>query len=376
MRRVSGSTLGALVAVLVMSGCGGSGDSGTSTPNTPGGTGTTAPHDGTRYVSPGGSDSAAGTRDAPWGTITYGLQQMRPGGTLVLTDGTYAESVRATQAGTAEAPITVAPDSGATPVIRATGESALEVASGAKHLVFSGVTFTGATGESSANVYVSGDASDITLATCQVTRSARQGFFSERTTRRIRIDGCSFFDNGGAGEDNLDHNLYVEGEGHSIVNNIIVGAQNGYGIQLYPVARDILVANNTIVGNRSGIIVGADENGSTANIRLVNNIVAFSGQEGISTYWGDGRAGAGNVARANLLFRNGGGDLDRSAGGMRFVANRIGNPRFVDRARRDFRLAAGSAALGRALPDLAPENDHSGAPRDATAPDVGALERV
>jgi hypothetical protein len=54
-----------------------------------------------------GDDKAAGSREAPWKTIARGLKDLRPGDTLCLRGGVYYERVRATLAGTADAPITI-----------------------------------------------------------------------------------------------------------------------------------------------------------------------------------------------------------------------------------------------------------------------------
>ena len=44
------------------------------------------------FVSPSGSDGAAGTIDAPWQTISYGVSHVSPGDTLYLRQGNYHES--------------------------------------------------------------------------------------------------------------------------------------------------------------------------------------------------------------------------------------------------------------------------------------------
>ncbi len=363
----------ALALTTTLAACGGSsGGSGEPPPPPPG---TTAPtRDATVHVAPSGADTNDGSEGRPWATLSHAIAELSPGDTLVVAGGTYPESVAVNVTGSTASPITIRSAANARPVVRATGAAAIEVGTGAAHVTVDGLSFEGATGESSANIYVSGDAHDITFRACQSRRSARQGFFSERTTRNVLVEGCSFSDNGGRGPDNLDHNLYVEGTGHRIVNNVIVGAKNGYGIQLYPATTDVVVANNTIVGNRSGIIVGAEETTATTGVIIVNNIVANNERTGISSYWGNA-PGSGNVARSNVLFKNGQGDLDRSGGGLTFRANTIANPKFVDLTARDFRLLPGSAAEGRAAPDEAPETDYSGGGRPATAADVGAFER-
>ncbi len=362
----------ALVLAITLSACGGSGGPGEPTPPP---TGTAAPTGpSTVHVAPTGADTNDGSEARPWATLSHAISELSPGDTLVVAEGTYPESVAVNVTGSAASPITIRSAANARPVVRAAGEAAIDVGTGAAYVTLDGLSFEGATGESSTNIYVSGDAHDITFRACQSRRSARQGFFSERTTRNVVVEGCSFSDNGGRGPDNLDHNLYVEGTGHRIVNNVIVGAKNGYGIQLYPATTNVVVANNTIVGNRSGIIVGAEETAATTGVVIVNNIVANNERTGISSYWANA-PGSGNIARSNLLFRNGQGDLDKSGGGLIFHANTIANPKFVDVTKRDFRLQRGSAAEGRAAPENVPETDFSGAARPSTAADVGAFER-
>lgn len=370
--RAVAAVVGVLLATAI-TGCGGSTKTGAPTTAATGTAARVAAD--ARWVAPGGADANPGTKDAPWATIDGALAKMAPGQTLVVAAGTYAEQVRATVSGSADAPILVQAAPGASPVIHPAGsDSVIEVGSGAGYVIFDGLTFEGARGDSSADIYVSGTAHDITFRNCVARGSDRQGFFSERTTSNVVVDGCTFSGNGGEGPDNLDHNLYVEGSGHRIVNNVIVGAANGYGIQVYPVAHDIAVVNNTIVGNRAGIVVGAEEGGQTHDVTIANNIVAFNQRTGIAPYWGDGMAGTGNVVRNNVFFRNRGGDLDRSVPGLRYVGNRIGDPKFVDRAAGDFRLGKGSAADGLAAPALVPQTDSRGTSRSRSAPDAGAFE--
>ncbi|MDA8085221.1 MAG: hypothetical protein M0Z75_00800 [Nitrospiraceae bacterium] len=61
----------------------------------------------TYYVSPGGSDSAAGTSSAPWGTFSHAMPALRPGDTLYLEDGTYNQSLNISVSGSSGAYVTV-----------------------------------------------------------------------------------------------------------------------------------------------------------------------------------------------------------------------------------------------------------------------------
>jgi Right handed beta helix region len=62
----------------------------------------------TYYVSPSGSDSAAGTLEQPFATVQHGVNQLLAGDTLMLRAGNYHENVTMAASGTASAPITLA----------------------------------------------------------------------------------------------------------------------------------------------------------------------------------------------------------------------------------------------------------------------------
>ncbi len=71
----------------------------------------------TYYVSPSGSDAAAGTQAAPFATVQYGAGRLGPGDVLVLRGGSYHESVAVSRSGTAAAPILIQAYPGETPVL-------------------------------------------------------------------------------------------------------------------------------------------------------------------------------------------------------------------------------------------------------------------
>jgi hypothetical protein len=84
----------------------------TTTPTpTPTTTPTTSPTQTTGqvyYVSPGGSDSNAGSANAPWHSIQTAAQRLKAGETAILLDGTYTEGqVQFANSGTAASPITI-----------------------------------------------------------------------------------------------------------------------------------------------------------------------------------------------------------------------------------------------------------------------------
>ncbi len=67
----------------------------------------------TFYVSPTGSDSAAGSSSAPWRTIQKAASTLQPGQTAIVSAGNYGERVEISSLGSAAAPIILQVASGA-----------------------------------------------------------------------------------------------------------------------------------------------------------------------------------------------------------------------------------------------------------------------
>ncbi|MEV1065193.1 CBM35 domain-containing protein [Streptomyces sp. NPDC050263] len=88
--------------------------------------GTTPPTTGAIYVSPSGTDGAAGTQSAPT-TLASAIGRVTAGGTIYLRGGTYAQSstvtVPATSSGTASARTTLSAYPGETPVLNFSAQS-------------------------------------------------------------------------------------------------------------------------------------------------------------------------------------------------------------------------------------------------------------
>jgi hypothetical protein len=310
--------------------------------------------------------------------VQKALNTLQAGQIAYLRAGTYSQNLMLSRAGTASAPFTVRNYAGERVVLQpGTGQSnnmPLEMGNGAAYVRFQGLVFQGATGSSTTNIYADGNSHDIEFSSCEVTGSQRQGFFSEPTTHSIQILNCNIHDNGGSGPVHLDHNIYMEGTGHVIANCRIANAPNGSDVQIYPSSDHVIVTENTIVGaGLDGIIVGSDGGGTTSNLTLVNNVVAFNGRNGISTYWG-GTMGTGNLATKNVVWGNTSGQL--VGNGITYSANIVADPRFVNRAAGDLHVQAGSPAIDVAQIEFALPDDLDGAGRPQSAgPDIGTYER-
>jgi hypothetical protein len=310
--------------------------------------------------------------------VQKALNTLEPGQIAYVRGGIYAQNLFLSRAGTATAPFTIRNYPGERAVLAAgTGQSdnmALQMGNGAAYVRFQGLVFTGATGSSTTDVYASGNAHDIELSNCEITGSQRQGFFSGSSTSNIQILDCNIHDNGGAGPVHLDHNMYVQGHGHLIANCRIANAPNGSDIQIYPSSDGVIVTENTIVGAMlDGIILGSGGGGSSTNATLANNVVAFNGRYGISTFWG-GAVGTGNVATHNIAWGNVTGQFDGS--GIDWVDDTVADPLFVNIGLGDLHLLLGSPAIDTAKEEYAMPEDLDGAGRPQGAgPDIGSYER-
>ena len=306
------------------------------------------------------------------------LNTLQAGQVAYLRAGAYSQNLVLTRGGTASAPFTVRNYPGEQPVLRpGTGQSdnmPLQLGNGAAYVRFQGLVIEGATGPSTTNVYAWGNAHDIELSKCELRGSQRQGFFSEASTSAIQILGCNIHDNGGSGPTQLDHNVYMQGQRHLLANCRIANAPNGFNVQIYPSSDRIIVTENTIVGAfRDGIIVGSQGQETTTNLTIVNNVIAFNGRYGISTYWG-GSVGTGNLATKNVAWGNSSGDLVGT--GITYQSNTIADPRFVNRAQGNFRLQPGSPGIDTGMIGYALEDDLDGAGRpQGIGPDIGSYER-
>jgi Right handed beta helix region len=153
--------------------------------------------------------------------------------------------------------------------------------------------------------------------------------------RRNRFHDC-----GSLAHDNKDHAIYAA----SIIQGKIVGNlfwnTAAYAIHLYPDAQRALVAHNVIDGaspsNRGGIVFGGS--GSYAsNDNVVAYNVIIGATYNITSSW-EGTIGIGNVARNNCLWAGRDGDIADPIG-FTAAQNVIAIPRFLNRAKRDYRLA-------------------------------------
>ncbi|MBK1877645.1 right-handed parallel beta-helix repeat-containing protein [Pelagicoccus mobilis] len=99
------------------------------------------------YVSPAGDDSAAGSKESPFGTIQYAAKQLKPGNTLLLREGVYRNTDSTALAfvhcqGEKDRWIRIANAPGENPVLEFDSQRGLAM-QGVRYLVLEGIEFDG-----------------------------------------------------------------------------------------------------------------------------------------------------------------------------------------------------------------------------------------
>ena len=156
------------------------------------------------------------------------------------------------------------------------------------------------------------------------------------------------------------HGVYVvEAIDTRVIGNTIF--DNGdRGVQIYHGAKRTLVAGNVIDGNGEGVLIGGGEGMTSTGSRVRHNVVTNMRVRGwLESYWEKGSpVGWDNLVEDNCVW---GTDrpLTISTGGVTTRRNLLTPITYANRARKDFRLPAGSHCAklldrGRALAGLAP----------------------
>jgi hypothetical protein len=350
------------------------------------------------YVAPNGLDSNPGTGPAPLRTLARAAQLVTPGTIVNVLPGAYYGGVRTTIDGRPRARIvfrsTLRRGARIVPPPVSTGDMAWD--NRASWVDIDGFEVDGTQGPQHAGqpwrigIYSAGSHDRVTnnhvhdVATtiaCTGAGGAGIGVDSYYKGAQSAVSGNSVHDIGPPGC------RYVQGIYVTMpadVRGNVVYRVAGAAIHLWHDAHDVVVANNTVAGSHTGILVGGGDfyhtTGPDDGTRVLNNIV-FDNVLGIVEH---GATGPHNVYRNNLVTASRDADW-RLAPGMRHSGTVSARPGFVDYANDrtpDFRLAAGSPAIGRGLAEpgpraMAPGGDCDGRKAANHGPaDIGACGRA
>jgi hypothetical protein len=330
-------------------------------------------------VTPRGSNSNPGTRQAPWRTIAKAISAARPGDTVVFRGGTHGARDTTTTvdaSGTSTAPITfTGHPSGPRPKLLGHFDIT------GSYLHFSGFLFDGPTGQvkeidaenpKGEQVQVAIEGDRVQISSSEIRGSDWHAGIYLSGADDVKIVGNYIHDNGDTDpccyelQENASHGIYFSSGSGLIANNLIEN-NLARGVQLYEGPHHVLVTQNTIVRNgRAGVQVAND----TANSTVANNIVAYNGDTGVRS---DSLSGTGNVVINNLAWHNGNGNIGPETDGLKLVDNIVGAPHFVSST--NYRLRRGSSAIDAADASFAVDYDYDRVRRpQGAAPDIGAFE--
>jgi hypothetical protein len=366
---------------------------------TPGGPVSPWPLVGTthRYVAIGGSNSNAGTQAAPWATIVYAAQQATAGTIVHVGPGTFTGTIDMANSGTSWSnPITFVADqatrtSWPTTIVGQGQNRAISLSG--QYVVIQGFDITCPSGLCYGGIhsYVGhsrflGNNIHYTPPDCNTGGAGIQvDAFTNATD--IVSDGNVVHDIWVSTSCGLTHGIYYASPGAgSIVNNVLYH-NSGWGIHLYHCAKDIIIANNTVMtSGHSGILIGSydDCGGLYGSGNIVANNIVTNSTAGCIEENNSGRT-CNNTFRNNTCYSNAGNNgislLPACGGGAQSTATGTltTNPLFVNyqaNGSGDYHLQAGSPSVDSGTTLNAPTWDYDWITRPTGAGiDRGAYER-
>jgi hypothetical protein len=343
------------------------------------------------YVSPTGSDTAAGTKAAPFKTLARAAKAATKAGTTVwVAPGTYAGGIKTTYSGTSSARIywvsTTKWGAKVVPPASSTNNNAWDnrgnyvsiigfdvdgtnSASGTKwtHGIYTGGSYGMIADNHIHNVAKS--------VACTSAGGSAIGVDSYYHGVMTDVIGNVVNDIGPAGCTYVQ-GIYFSTSG-TIKNNLVyrVGA---VAIHLWHDATNVIITNNTAAASNFGMVIGGGDfyytSAGANNVFVANNIV-YDNKYGISE---QGVTGKQNVYKNNLIYKNTTYNTSLR-NGLVATATVGSDPLFKGYSRTaaapDFHLTTSSPAIGRGIATNAYPTDLDGKPRNATTGyDIGAYQ--
>jgi hypothetical protein len=343
------------------------------------------------YVSPTGSDTAAGTKAAPFKTLARAAKAAVKAGTTVwVAPGTYAGGIKTTASGTATARIywvsTTKWGAKIVPPSSSTNNNAWDNRGNYVSIIGFDVdgTNSGSGTKWTHGIYTGGSYGMIQdnhihhlarSVACTSAGGSAIGVDSYYHGVKTDIVSNVVNDIGPAGCTYVQ-GIYVSTSG-TIKNNLVyrVGA---VAIHLWHDATDVIITNNTVTSSNFGMVIGGGDfyytTAGANNVYVANNIV-YDNKYGISE---QGKTGTSNKYINNLIYQNPTYNISLR-NGLKATGTISSNPLFKAYSRTaatpDFHLTTSSPAIGRGTATNAYPTDLDGKPRNATTGyDLGAYQ--
>jgi hypothetical protein len=303
-----------------------------------------------RVASTGGSDRSRGSRRAPYRTLDRLAESLRPGMVGCLRAGTYGSPSTSNdfrRSGTPQARITLRSYPGERATLQ--GYTAIDGSYVTfSHLKIDNTNTFGIGGECGGryeSFTLAG--SNIVLKHNEITASdashSSNGIYIIGNNENISFN--KIHDVGAC--QRFDHGVYVaHSRNFKIEFNWIYNCRDGWGIQLFPDAAGGRIRHNIIDGCGSGITISGDD-GETSQRNLIdhnlitNSVGLQSSNEGTAIAGCCASSPNGNLVIQNMFWRNAGGSFDNYLGRSYLARDNVSaNPRYVNRAAKDFRVRA------------------------------------
>jgi hypothetical protein len=323
------------------------------------------------YVSPSGSDTAAGSQTAPFKTIQKGVNTTKAGDTLHVLPGTYTESITSEADGTAATRIRYVSTQkwGAKIIGRWRNNGDYNDIEGFE-ITQNSIVTAGDYGTSGLSQY----GSHGRIIGNHVHHVTGSGIDSNGWSAGPyagvdnHIIGNLVHD---TGNKHLVHGIYFSHPQGSIKNNIIYNSPD-YCIHLWHNPRDLEISNNLAFNCKvGGLVVGAGDSPGTGlvqNVTVTNNIFMNSS----SGFIENGTVGPNNRYINNLIWGNA---RDSSLMLGTQTGTIKADPMLVNLQGLDFHLQPGSPAIDKGTTTAAPDTDFDGNERPAGAGiDIGPYE--
>jgi parallel beta-helix repeat protein len=297
-----------------------------------------------KVASPTGSDSAAGTVQAPYRTATKLIGSMSPGQTGCLRAGTFHSDV---DVYTPNLTLTSYPSE------RATLSGRLYVSDGASGMTVSNLNLDGRSANpASASPTVIGDNvtfdnDDVTnyhTAICFLIGNAAYG-----RAENVVVENSNIHDCGILPATNHEHGFYLQDSDHVVIKNNWIHDNADYGIQFFPDADGTIVTGNVFDSNGAGVIFSGETvdgvyETSDDNVIQHNVIVNSERRHNVESVYPDGHpVGTGNVVSENCIAgaydwfaEADGSGIAHPQEGFTATDNLIAQPKFVDAAAGDY----------------------------------------
>ena len=303
-----------------------------------------------RVAAPGGSDSAAGTVDAPYATVQKLVNSLSAGQTGCLRAGTYSQDVTFAHGGASGAPITLTAYPGDD---RATVVGRMWLKNGSDYITVSGLNLNGVnsgnlpspTVDDAYATFTGNDVTNNHTAICfdLGDDTGTWGRASHTLIQDNRIHHCGVMPAG-----NHDHGIYVEASDYAQILDNVIYDNADRAVQLYPDSEHTTIQYNVMDSNGEGVLFSGDFGIASSNNLVSNNMITNSNvRNNVESWYPSGNpAGQGNLVTKSCIYGGiddtGNGGFNTSSGGFSMSSDVDANPGYANPSLGDYTVSSSS----------------------------------